>query len=235
MRLKAFLTHLLISLLVGGCCWLLIRYWWFPGPFFAALSADGLVRILVPADIVLGPLLTLVVYRAGKARAKLIFDLVCIGCVQGLALAYGVWVIHQVRPVHVVLAGNELYVHRAVDLPEGAAVGPFWQAPIWSILPYQNAVQAEVDLAIAALQGQLPTLLNPAEFTPMAGHEAQLRARLLPLSASEQANWLGNRTASDAAASPGQQFGKIPMRIRDHQWFAVLDMETLNLIAIVTE
>lgn len=234
LRLKAFAVHMLLSVMVGCLSWGLIRYLWFPGPFFSALAADGLIGILVPADIVLGPLLTMVVYRAGKARAKLAFDLICIGSVQALALVYGLWVIHQVRPVHIVLAGNELYVHRAVDLPPEVAVVPFWQAPIWSVLPYQTAVQAEVDLAIAALQGQLPPLLNPAEYQPLVGHEAQLRVHLQPLSATEYSRWLGEKNvAMDTSVATPARFGKIRMRIRDQQWFAVLDRENLALRAIV--
>jgi hypothetical protein len=49
---------------------------------------EGL-RIVIAVDLVLGPLLTLVVYKAGKS--SLTFDLSCIAIFQIACLGGGVW------------------------------------------------------------------------------------------------------------------------------------------------
>ncbi len=72
-RWKAAGIHLSISILIGLVVGALLFGVWYPPPFFHAAGADMLVLLLVGVDVVLGPLLTLIVFKSGKRGLK--FDL----------------------------------------------------------------------------------------------------------------------------------------------------------------
>lgn len=96
-RIKYFLSHLLISLLVAGVSLFLIFKIWYPAPLHVALGVGGLTIMMLAIDVVLGPLLTLVLAKEGKKGLKM--DLIVIGIVQLSALLYGLYTVDKGRPV----------------------------------------------------------------------------------------------------------------------------------------
>jgi hypothetical protein len=115
-RWKAAAIHFSISLVIGIAIGALLFGVWYPPPFFHAAGADKLVLLLVGVDVVLGPLLTLVVFESGKPGLK--FDLACIAIVQALALGYGVSVMTRSRPVFLVAAVDRFLLISANDLDD---------------------------------------------------------------------------------------------------------------------
>jgi len=99
-RLHAFLIHLGVSLMIFlGLAWLIV-YQWYPGLF---LDTDGGwrgLRIILAVDLVLGPLLTLIVFKPNKPGLRT--DLTLIGALQMLCLLAGTWIVHSERPIAVV-------------------------------------------------------------------------------------------------------------------------------------
>src|SRR5207237_5351990 len=86
-RWQASATHLLISVLIGLAMLLLMLELWYPSPLFEAAGGNGLFLIVVGVDIVIGPLITLVIFKRGKPGLKL--DLALIAVLQLAALTYG--------------------------------------------------------------------------------------------------------------------------------------------------
>lgn len=115
-RWKAAGIHLTLSILVGIAVGALLFGVWYPPPYFHAAGADTLVVLLVGVDVMLGPLLTLIVFKSGKRGLK--FDLAVIAIVQSLALVYGVSVILRSRPVFLVAAVDRFVLISANDLDE---------------------------------------------------------------------------------------------------------------------
>jgi hypothetical protein len=121
-RWKAASIHLGISTLIGAVAAALMLGMWYPPPFFRAAGADELILLLVGVDLVIGPLLTLIVFRTGKRGLK--FDLAAIGTFQAAALLYGLFVVLQARPVFLVAAVDRLVLVAAnkisdADLAQG--------------------------------------------------------------------------------------------------------------------
>jgi len=106
-RFKAYLIHLGISGLIFLVLAALILFVWYPQPYFAADGGWQGMRIMALVDLVLGPGLTLVVFKPGKPGLK--FDLTVIGLVQAAALAWGIWAVHDQRPVMVTFADGDFY------------------------------------------------------------------------------------------------------------------------------
>jgi len=99
-RFKAFAIHLAISLVIFFILLYFILVQWYPEPLFATDGGWRVIRIIVGVDLILGPLLTLIVFKAGKPGLK--FDLTMIALVQFLALSWGVWTSYNERPAAVI-------------------------------------------------------------------------------------------------------------------------------------
>jgi hypothetical protein len=117
-RLRAFLVHLSLSAAVVGCGFAIVFFVWYPQPYFEVVGAWYLIRILFIVDVVLGPLLTFIVFKAGKPGLR--FDLTVIALVQIAALAYGATIIYQERPYYMVFAVDrfELLPRKDLDLSQ---------------------------------------------------------------------------------------------------------------------
>ncbi len=121
-RWKAASIHLSISIVVGLLVFALLFLVWFPQPYFDAAGGEHLILVLLGVDLVLGPMLTLILFKSGKKG--MLFDLWMIGVVQSAALIYGMHVITESRPVFIVAAVDRFNVITpadidAVDLAEG--------------------------------------------------------------------------------------------------------------------
>lgn len=94
-RWGAFLIHLGLSAIIFLVLLYFIVFHWYPQPFFATDGGWEGVRLITGVDLVLGPMLTLIVYKLGKPGLKL--DLTLIGVTQVIALAAGTWLVHGER------------------------------------------------------------------------------------------------------------------------------------------
>ncbi|HMM68647.1 MAG TPA: TfpX/TfpZ family type IV pilin accessory protein [Dokdonella sp.] len=121
-RWKAASIHLSISISVGLLVLALLFLVWYPQPYFDAAGGEHLVIVLLGVAIVLGPMLTLILFKSGKKG--MLFDLCMIGFVQTAALVYGLYVIAQARPVFIAAAVDRFNVVMAneidpIDLADG--------------------------------------------------------------------------------------------------------------------
>ncbi len=120
-RFKAASIHLAISVFVFSLFLALVFFVWYAFPFNYAQGIGQIVYIMAGVDVILGPLLTLFLFKSGKKG--MVFDLVVVACVQVAALGYGSYVIYSERPVYAVLGHNiaEVVVHSEVnqqDIPK---------------------------------------------------------------------------------------------------------------------
>ena len=97
---RAFAIHLIASAAVILAFFCVMFFVWYPAPYFETDGGWKVLRILAGVDVVLGPLLTLIVFKPGKPSLK--FDMSCIVLAQLSALIYGGTIIYQQRPAFVV-------------------------------------------------------------------------------------------------------------------------------------
>jgi len=115
-RWKAASIHLLISALIALLAGAVLLGLWYPPPYFEAGGATRLLLLVAGVDVILGPLLTLIVFRSGKPSLR--FDLTTIALVQTVALAYGLHAMVVSRPVFLVAAVDRFVLVAANDLSE---------------------------------------------------------------------------------------------------------------------
>lgn len=116
MRVKATLSHFLISLIIFSLIVYILLFFWYPSPYFTAEGGWKGLKIVAAVDLVLGPLLTLIVFDIKKTKVKLIGDLIVIGLLQLSALAWGINTIYNQRPIAIVYWDGEFMTVPAADL-----------------------------------------------------------------------------------------------------------------------
>lgn len=108
-RYKAFALHLCLSLLILGLLLGIIFFYWYPYDFIKTGGSEGL-KILAGVDLVLGPLLTLIIFNPAKKKHLLKLDLSLIAMAQASCMALGLWLIYNERPLVQVLADDGVHV-----------------------------------------------------------------------------------------------------------------------------
>jgi hypothetical protein len=103
-RYQAFAVHMAISLVIFFILLVCITQYWYPGILFDTGNGWKAIGIIISIDLILGPLLTLIVFNHNKTSLK--FDLWVIALVQAAALIYGTWTIHQTRPIALAFINN---------------------------------------------------------------------------------------------------------------------------------
>ena len=175
-RIRAFLIHLIASAAVIGALIVYTRFVWYPDALFALEDVTQALKVLFAVDVVLGPLLTLVVFKVGKPSLK--FDLTVIVLLQVAALVYGSHVLWNARPVALVVNSGAVDVARAHEL-----IGelPQWMEPrtaiggsavIYALPPENQEAMAEIAL------GNAPDVYLQADrYRPLAVHLPQVTPR----------------------------------------------------------
>lgn len=118
-RYQAFAVHIAISLVIFFILLVCITQYWYPGILFDTGNGWKAIGIIAGIDLVLGPLLTLIVFNHNKNSLKL--DLSIIALIQVAALIYGCWTIYSSRPVAIIFA-HKSFITTYANSHEGPEV-----------------------------------------------------------------------------------------------------------------
>ncbi|WP_180138036.1 TfpX/TfpZ family type IV pilin accessory protein [Acinetobacter sp. YH12043] len=130
-RLKFFLGHLSISVIIALIVLYLIFYVWYPVPLHQALGITHLTFMLLAIDVVIGPLFGWLVYKEDKKSLK--FDLAIVILLQVSAFAYGFYTIAKGRPAWIVYDSLAFHIVRHSDIETSHLhlAQPKYQQPSW--------------------------------------------------------------------------------------------------------
>ncbi len=172
-RYRAAFYHLSISFVVFVFLAYVVLFIWFPGFFFAIDGGWEGMRILIGVDLVLGPLLTLMVFKEGKPGLK--FDLTMIGTFQAVCLAAGLYVIYSERPIffiyyeqHFYSCSSDTFTRFGVDTPDYLKYSSSSPAMIYVNVP-DNAIE-EADARKVLYDDEVPPWTFSAWYTPLGEH-----------------------------------------------------------------
>ena len=132
-RWKASALHLLLSVLLIGGIALAAFLLWYPYGLYRIAGQDRVLLIMLAIDLVAGPLLTLVVYKAGKRSLR--FDLSVIALCQLAFLGYGLHTLWASRPVFLVASDVRFNLVFASELSAdelSRASHPEWRTLSWA-------------------------------------------------------------------------------------------------------
>ncbi len=184
-RLLACGLHLGVSVLILLVILVLMRELWYPGPWFELDGGWQGLRILIGVQLVLGPVLTFLLFSPGKSRAAIRFDLLAIGLIQVGALIWGLGLVERQRPLALVVYDTAIYSldraalqmqDRDLDALLALAEGPL---PLWLYsAPPQSPEEFENGFAKVIGLG-LHDALVFEQFRPLAVNWAQAQGGAL--------------------------------------------------------
>lgn len=235
-RFRASGFHFLISFIVGLVLLLLCWFIWYPAPMLMAIGGHEIFLLVVGIDVVLGPLLTLIVFKSGKKSLK--FDLAVIALLQICAMTYGVSTLLEARPVYVAALGGQFQVVQATEVTDANLAKAKTELPWWG--PLWVGTKAPTDrydvdavhaiAAVGAGRGHLPQLHVPygsmaVEILQRAQSVAVLKQRNAT-QAIEIDAWLAKRGYDEQTA----KFQ--PIKIGASKFVVVVDAKTAAVIGI---
>lgn len=235
-RIRAFFIHLLGSLSLALLAVLLVFGLWYPAPLSEAVGVTSIFLLILVVDVILGPLLTLVVFKPGKASLR--FDLGCIVAVQLLAFGYGLWAVAEGRPAWLVFNVGRFDLVQAYELdernldqvPSAYRQAP-WLGPRWVAANLPDDPQARSDLTLEAVFAGLDVAQRPALYAPLGQSAESMRKHAQPLAALDQFN---SRGAVAAALSQAPQADAwLPLMSRVQPMVVLLRKDDAKVLAIV--
>jgi hypothetical protein len=236
--------HLLISAGIAAAVLTLMLLVWYPPPLFEAAGGNELALILIGVDVVIGPLLTLIIFKPGKWGLK--FDLVAIALFQIAALAYGSYIIYLARPAFVVFVKDRFEVVSAVELkPDRLADARFEQfrkPPLTGPMLVGGAwptAQAEQQMLLDANLAGEDLHHFPKYYVPYADSRQEILAKADPLARVREVEPAAAKIIDEWLAGSGvREQDVLHLRLRArHAWVAVLiDRRTAQPVKmLVTE
>ena len=173
-RYRASFYHFLMSFVVFSGLAYLILVQWYPNFFYQIDGGWEGMRLIIAVDLVLGPLLTLVVYKAGKPGLG--FDLSCIALLQISCLTAGVYIVYSERPLLLVFYEGHFYSSNAdtftrygLEAPDPYKFGPILPVAVVS-KPPANPIEG-ADYRRLLFQDNIPLWVYPPTYQPLTGVE----------------------------------------------------------------
>jgi hypothetical protein len=187
-KLSAFLVHLLISACLLALILMLVFLFWYPGPLFGFEDGWGPLRILIIVDMIVGPMLTLMVFRPGKPG--LVMDMTIIAILQLSALGLGSYTLWSQRPMVLAFSADSFQVVSAGDLGNQQVPAHIWQDRPWAgPLPVFVAPKGDPAYLLKILfEGAPDVYLLPEQYRKIDEHLDALQERSLDLPALAESN-----------------------------------------------
>ena len=156
-KAKASLIHLALSIALVGLVVASLLFFFFPKIFINVSDFKEIATIIISVDLILGPILTFVVFQPNKKSLK--FDLSVIASVQLAALVYGAYALFQVHPVYITFNVDRFTMVNARDAnPEKSKYEEYKVSKLstakLAFAKMPNEQSKRIEITLAAAQGK---------------------------------------------------------------------------------
>jgi len=234
--MRAFLLHLLCSAVLALFAIGLVFWVWYPAPLDQAVGVGNIFLLLLFVDVVLGPLLTLLVFNVAKKSLR--FDLAVIVVLQLSAFAYGMAMVAEGRPVWLVFSVDRFDVVRANEFdrrylaqarPEYRQ--PSWLGPQWVAAPLPKDIEQRNTLTFEAAFAGLDLPQRADLYRPLVESAAEIQRKAQALDTLHQYNTPAVVAAVRARFPQADAW--LPLMSRSRAMTVLLRRETAEVVAVV--
>lgn len=193
-RFHAFGIHLFGSVCVALASAALVYQLWYPAPLAEATGVTQIFLLLLTVDVVIGPVITLLVFNTAKKELKR--DLFIVLLLQLCALFYGLQTVFIARPVYMVFNAGQFDLAYANDFTEeklAKATKPaFKSLPLWgpetiaASMPDDPKKMGEIVLGALTGKDDLPQM--PEYFQPYLDKKADVIKAIKPIESLRKTN-----------------------------------------------
>jgi hypothetical protein len=235
-RLKFFLTHLLISLLIALVVVGVVFFIWYPNPLASAVGVTYIFLMLLVIDVILGPLLGLLVYKESKKMLK--FDLSVIIIIQIAALCYGIYNLEQGRPAWLVFHADRFELVRKNDIildgidqaqPQFQRVS--WTGPQFVAVKSAVSTQQRQNDMFTEVLGGISLAQQPDRYIELTQAKNQIQKRALPLLELQQYNQ--KTKVEKTLAKYPKADAWLPLKANALDMVVLVNKESASIIKIV--
>lgn len=240
-RYSAFLLHLLISGVIGLIAVCIVFFVWYPDPLQDAVGVTSIFLILLFVDIVIGPLLTLLVYKPSKPSLK--FDLSVIALLQLVALCYGMNTVFQGRPAFIVYATDSFVIARAFEIdPDSAKSAQSkgnlagiagWGKPHWVAAIASPDPKRDQEILASAMKGGPDWQHLPELFVPLSQVKTQMLKLTYPLHSLRTLHGNDPNIIEELAHWQDNEVKWIPLRGKAKDMVVLVDTRSAEIIKVL--
>lgn len=241
-RFQAFSGHLLASVCIGLISAALVFLLWYPGLLAPASGVRHIFLTLLLVDVMLGPVITLIVFNPEKKELKR--DLAVVALIQFAALLYGMHAVFTARPVYLVFNVDRFDLVYANEIEEKqlakTASREYQSLPLFGYRlvaargPTDPKARSEMLSSALSGGGDLPQM--PRYYVPYADQKMEVLKRIQPLTALKQFN-KDKPSKIDALAAvyatEKKEVGFLPLKAKVNDLTVIVSRNTGEVLALV--
>ncbi len=235
---RAFLIHLSLSATIVAVVCGLIFFVWYPTPYFSIVGAGSVLKVLIGVDLIVGPVLTLILYKPNKPG--LLLDLSIIAIIQLTALLYGTTVIYQERPYFVVFAVDrfEVLAYTEIDpeaIPSDALRDKPLIGPIMAVAQFPESDEGRQQLLDDLFAGKPDIERRPEFWDTVANQFDDIAKHATPLAimAAERPDARKKIDAFIASRTDAAELIGVPIVGKEGAFFFVLNKVTQQPVGVI--
>lgn len=230
-RLYAFGLHAIFSLLLLALALFLVFKLWYPAPLDQAMGVIEVFWFILGVDLILGPLLTFLIFNPKKKELKR--DLIIIIIVQLSAYIYGLYTVAEGRPVWQVFVVDDIELVRAIDIQEKNSQYPFhlFNKPQWVAAVYSEDPKIAQEQKQTEMFDGISLAARPKAYQPLSSRKVQIRSKIKKLDSLKQFN-SAEQIKLTLHQYPYNIIGYLPVKGFAEDMVALFD-DDLNAVAIV--
>lgn len=226
-KLRAFAIHIGITLPIYIALVLVIKFIWYPDFYFKLLDVLPILAMLFGIDVILGPLLTFIIYKKNKPSLK--FDISVIALVQLAAFVFGISVMYKERPLFLVYAVDSFIIVTASDInteelkPE-LLLG---KSPKIINAKLPESAQERSDLTMSFFFKGIDIEYRPKLYRPINTAKEALHKAKIPLHNLPNQKVIQER-------NPSAQLAAYPLTsMKDNDHLAIFDLDKYQIIEVL--
>lgn len=209
---------------------------WYPSPLSSALGVTAITLVLLGVDVVIGPLLTFIVYKPSKPSLR--FDLSIIVALQLVAFGYGVWILAEGRPVWMVFSVDQFELVQSYQVDQRKIAdakaeyrSQSWSGPLWVAAQRANSVEDRKMILMESLFVGVDIAQRPERYVPLIEQSSEIRKHARPLEDLARYNSAEQLERELKLWPKANAF--LPMMARVRPMTVLIDKESAKVIAVV--
>lgn len=235
-RFYAMGMHILFSLFLLFVALFLVFGLWYPDPLQKAMGVTHIFWLILTIDLILGPLLTFVIFNPAKTELKR--DLLIIVLIQIAAYIYGLHTVAQGRPAWQVFVIDDIELVAPIDVKKEESQASFksefqdqfFSKPLWVAAVYSSDPKIAQQQKQDEMFGGGSLAARPETFQPLAHRKPQIAKKLKKVGQLNQFN--PPERVQNILTKYSNIHGWLPVKGPAQDMVLLIDHD-INVIAIV--
>ena len=232
-KIKAAGLHFVLCSGIAMIVLIAVYAGWYRSVLSHTQQIGSILIVLITVDVILGPLLTLLVFKKGKKSLK--FDLAVIATLQLGFLAYGVHTVYEARPSYIVFAKDRFEAVSTIEWPDdekdtknlkvkSSLFGPSW---VGARSPVDQ--QDREKIMFESASGGADITQRPRLYVPYEQVKQDVRGRLKAIAELRNLNASRSNELDAAIAKSGlaeSSLGFLPMKGKIEDAAVLIDRQS---------